>query len=379
MIPANFPVTQINFQHCKEASSVLNNFFSRMHTGIALIQEPWAYKKRVRGLNIRNGRILYDTNCDIPRACILVLGAVQARMLKQYTSRDVVAVQITLHIGGGESTVIFGSVYLPYDAEDLPPSQELVSLIDYSKHNKLPLITGCDANAHHICWGSSNINERGRALLEYLVTTDLDILNKGARPTFVVSNRQEVIDITLAGSNVISNVIGWRVSDEESLSYHIYIQFQLEADRPTLQPWRNPRATRRDAYYADLENALGGRMGKIDTIKDIENEVIQLQSGMETSYKNNCKERTHQPKKGAPWWYPELEKMRKQCRNNIRRARRHQLDWHTAKTSRKEYKKQSVNAKESHGVGFAIAWKDHDLLRDSSRFSAKIEQLMWIT
>jgi len=64
-------------------------------------------------------------------------------MLKQYTSRDVVAAQVTLHIGGGECTVIFGSAYLPYDAEDLPPSQELISLIEFSKHSKLPLIIGC--------------------------------------------------------------------------------------------------------------------------------------------------------------------------------------------------------------------------------------------
>jgi len=60
---------------------------------------------------------------------------------------------------------------------------------DYSRNNKLQLIIGCNANAHHICWGSSNINERGRALLKNLVTTDLDILNKGAKPTFIVSNR----------------------------------------------------------------------------------------------------------------------------------------------------------------------------------------------
>jgi len=297
----------------------LNNLLSRIQVGMALIQEPWIFKKQIRGLNIRNGRIYYDTNCDTPRACILVLGAtsIQARLLKQYTSRDVVAVQVTLHVGGVERTAIFGSVYLPYDAEDLPPSQELVSLVDFSRHQKLPLIIGCDANAHHTCWGSSNINERGRALLEYLVTTDLDILNKGMKPTFVVSNRQEVIDITLATSDIVSNMTAWRVSDEESLSDHRHIMYEVKSDRPMQLPWRNPRATRWDAFHADLEKALGGRMGRIDTVNDIEIQVTQLQSSLETSFKNNCKERTHQPTKGAPWWYPELQRMRKHCRSNI--------------------------------------------------------------
>jgi hypothetical protein len=56
------------------------------------------------------------------------------------------------------------------------------------------LIVGCDANAHHISWGSSDINKRGESLFNYIMAN----MNKGNRPTFVTSNSQEVIDITLA-------------------------------------------------------------------------------------------------------------------------------------------------------------------------------------
>jgi hypothetical protein len=44
--------------------------------------------------------------------------------------------------------------------------------------------------------GCTGINPRVN-LLEYLVSANLNILNKGNKPTFVVSNRQEVIDLTL--------------------------------------------------------------------------------------------------------------------------------------------------------------------------------------
>ena len=335
----NIPVTQINLQHCKEASSTLNHFLTKSGVGLALIQEPWVYRKHIRGLNIRNGRIFYDTTCDIPRVCILVLGGVQARKLTQYTSRDVVTVQVTLQLGGDCRTVVFCSAYLPYDAEDLPPSRELVNLVDYTNRNNLPLVIGCDANAHNVCWGSSNTNQRGRALLEYLVTTNLSVLNRGTKPTFVVSNRQEVIDITLVTSSIESLMTGWRVSDEESLSDHRYIQFQVKADRPVLPSWRNPRATRWDAYCADLEAALGGRMTQIETTDDIEMELKALYSGIQTSFYKNCKERKHKYAKGALWWYPELNKMRKECRSNIRRARRNQIDGRTARDVRKKYKK----------------------------------------
>ena len=50
-------------------------------------------------------------------------------MLGHLTSRDVTAIQIDMVFGGKESELVFGSVYLPYDSTDLPPSKEMVSLI----------------------------------------------------------------------------------------------------------------------------------------------------------------------------------------------------------------------------------------------------------
>ena len=84
---------------------------------------------------------------------------------------------------------------------------------------------------------------------------------------------------------------------------------------------------------------MAGRLCTIETTDDRENEITLLQSSMESLYKNNCKERKHLPRKGAHWWYPELAKMRTQCRHNVRRAHRHQIDWDTVKTGRREYKK----------------------------------------
>jgi len=200
MASANLQVTQINLQHCKEASSLLSYLISKLQTGLALVQEPWVYKNRVRGLNIRGGHLYYDSTCEIPRTCIVVTGAVQAKMLVQLTSRDMTAVKITISVGGENRDAVIGSVYLPYDAQ------------------------------HHTCWGSSDTNSRGNALLDYLVTTELDILNAGVKPTFVTARRQEVIDISLATADIVTDVISWRVSEEESLSDHRYIKCQIRSD-----------------------------------------------------------------------------------------------------------------------------------------------------
>ena len=128
---------------------------------------------------------------------------------------------------------------------------------------------------------------------------------------------REVIDITLVTSNIDLYLCKWRVSDDDSLSDHKYIEFRITTELQPIPSWRNPRATRWDAYIADLEEAMGGRIRGIWTEEDIENEVAFIQESIDTSYKNNCKERKYYPKKGAPWWYPELDKMRKICRSNF--------------------------------------------------------------
>jgi hypothetical protein len=56
--------------------------------------------------------------------------------------------------------------------------------------------------------------------MECLVSTNLNILNKGNKPTFVISNRKEVTDLTLGTDKIGDLVTNWHVSDEISLSDH---------------------------------------------------------------------------------------------------------------------------------------------------------------
>jgi hypothetical protein len=65
-----------------------------------------------------------------------------------------------------------------------PPTRELRDLIHYCQDEHLHLIIGCDSNAHHVAWGSTDFNGRGEALMEFLSTSSLEILNRGDVPTF---------------------------------------------------------------------------------------------------------------------------------------------------------------------------------------------------
>jgi splicing factor 45 len=65
---------------------------------------------------------------------------------------------VTYIRGGSKRELIVTSAYLPYDSDKPPPSKASREVVDYCNRNKLQLIVGCDANAHHIIWGSMDIN-----------------------------------------------------------------------------------------------------------------------------------------------------------------------------------------------------------------------------
>ena len=92
---------------------------------------------------------------------------------------------ITTEMAGVRS-VALASAYFPNAGGDdinVPP-MEVARLVDHCKTLRMHLLIGCDANAHHQLWDSTDTNQRGQRLVEYLVTTELDILNVGNTPTF---------------------------------------------------------------------------------------------------------------------------------------------------------------------------------------------------
>ena len=77
--------------------------------------------------------------------------------------------------------------------------------------------------------------------MEYMVSTKLNILNKGNEPTFLNVRRRQVIDLTL-GTTLIGNLVSdLHVSSEESLSDHRYICFKIESQVFETVIYRNPQ------------------------------------------------------------------------------------------------------------------------------------------
>ncbi|XP_063631287.1 uncharacterized protein LOC134802581 [Cydia splendana] len=192
----------------KERTAQLRRCLAGLPTAVALLQEPWTGNGHIRGLS--------DT-----KGC-----------------RD----------------LVLASAYMP--GEDEPPPAELQRLVNHCERSGLAIIIGADSNAHHPLWGMETSNNRGKTLVEYLVTTNLNILNVGAEPTFVNKRCSTIIDLTLASEEVSELVMGWHVSQEASCSDHRWIRFNLLASSDTPTTRRNPRKTDRATYRKVLGESL---------------------------------------------------------------------------------------------------------------------------
>jgi hypothetical protein len=163
---------------------------------IALIQEPQIYMGQVRSLTNSGGTIYLVTRKNNSISCICIRNHLNALPLFEFCSRDATKARVTYAHGGSSKELIVASAYLPYDADEPPPTREVRDIINYCHSSKTQLIMRCDANVHHTLWGSTVANPRGEYIEEFVASSNLHVLSHSNKPTFVVSNRK-VIHLTI--------------------------------------------------------------------------------------------------------------------------------------------------------------------------------------
>ncbi|KAM8714846.1 hypothetical protein ACLKA7_001249 [Drosophila subpalustris] len=151
-----------NLHHAKAASDVLSCRFATEDLDVAFLQEPWILSGKIKGLNTKNGRLIYASEQQRPRAALLLNKKVTFVPLSQFTTEDLVAVWAKMPTACGEQEAVIASAYFPGDSNDAPP-REVGALVEYCQRENLRWIIGCDANAHHTVWGSTNTNNRAIA------------------------------------------------------------------------------------------------------------------------------------------------------------------------------------------------------------------------
>lgn len=337
ILMAMLTLLQINLHHSKTASASLLRQLSQREFDIALIQEPWVVRDLVCGLKATDYILLYVKGRGRPRSCILIKRNLSCSMLYNYSDCDMVTV--CLETVSRRYWLV--SAYLAHDHQTIP-CDTLRNMVLDATSKGVGVILGCDANAHHEVWGSSDTNLRGELLFDYLISTSLNICNIGCEPTFIVSNRQEVLDITLASDTISDLVVDWVVSDEHSFSDHRYITFRLKDNLPNPEPFRDIRKTNWSMYSKYMERYLKPVTPDIPSSReDLDLLVDKLTGFYNTALTSSCPLRKPKGKRKPPWWNPELEKLRKDSRSLFNKAKhlRDADSWSHYKVSLKIYKK----------------------------------------
>ena len=195
------------------------------------------------------------------------------------------------------------------------------NVISYCKQRNKQLLLGCDANAHHIIWGSSNTNPRGESLIEFINGEGLNVLNKGSEPTFMNCLRSEVLDLTLATDFISSRITNWHVSKEPSCSDHRHIEFQLESAKTHRIEYRNPLLTDWQGYLKTLKNEIEEKGVNIKERQQIDLAVESLQDAILYAYQRNCPLKVKRDNRKVSWWNKKLELKRKEVRKLFNKAK----------------------------------------------------------
>jgi hypothetical protein len=186
--------------------------------------------------------------------------------------------------------MVFASVYMPGDRAI--PSETVRKLVGHCEGKEIPLVIGCDSNAHHTLWGSTNVNERGELLLEYLMGTQLEVANQG--------NMGRVED--------------WRVDPSASCSDHRYILFNIRVGQPDPIFYRNRHKADWATYALEAnENLSRVPTSEIANTMEIEERVNRVTEILVTCFHNACPLKRVRPDcPNKRFWTPELTLLRRE-------------------------------------------------------------------
>ena len=336
---------QLNCHKTEKCNAEVNKYLMDRENSVALLQEPAHKKGKIISIDssIRfytGGPIGKDF---IPRAAILVnSNQLSALKLTQFSNMDQVAI-LTDDLKNPGKKIVISSVYMAFDSIELPPPKITQDLVVFCEQKGYNLLIGTDCNSHSRYWGSTDTNERGEDLLEFIVSTNLEVCNIGNQPTFVVANRSEVLDITLVSIDLFSRIREWQVLDKDMLSDHRPISFELSTTLKKVSKYRNVRKTDWNRYYVRLADELAF----IDTQGSLDAQAQQLNTAIISAYHDSCIPRKKKSKKDIPWWNNDLADLKRDYKRKRAAYHRDRTDENRVARNRADalYKRSMKEAK----------------------------------
>ncbi|CAI6356785.1 unnamed protein product [Macrosiphum euphorbiae] len=175
-----------------------------------------------------------------------------------------------------------------------------------------PVVVSGDFNSRSPEWGSPREDRRGRALADLIAALGLAVRNEGGQPTFVRGASESHLDLTLATQAAIGNITDWAVMEEETLSLHRYIWFNIATTRGQ----QREQAKKGWAYSKFDHQKLKDKMHSGAPIPHIDAPSMCKQAvKWLTEACDACMPRVSGKSKRRPafWWNDDIAEQRKAC------------------------------------------------------------------
>ncbi|GFT15641.1 retrovirus-related Pol polyprotein from type-1 retrotransposable element R1 [Trichonephila clavipes] len=250
-----------------------------------------------------------------------------------------------------------------------------------------------DSNSKSELWFSPYSDARGNKLSEFISANNLFIINEDCGPTFRATQGTSYIDITVVGSDLLEDNSSWCLSENESLSDHVMIEFEFCLSTVLRDTSSVPFVTfnTKKANWCRFRKFCLSRMTHIfDTLNSCTNssslntviEELSFVIHQACLYSIPIKKTS---KHNVPWWSIEIGCARKRLNASRRRFQRcknptvRELYKNSYLEYRKDYNQMLINAKSESWKKFLLTidaqnvWKKVYTYGVKKEFMKKIE------
>lgn len=319
-----------NLQHKRAALATLAINITNNQTPIIFITEP--YCDRNNNIpNLHKDMFTFQPldRTERPRAAIAIHKEFvpMTTELTELSNRDTTTIMITIN----KTKHILSCIYSDINNKVDIITSTLENISTTANKLQASLIINADANAHNVMWGDKRSDPKGDHIIKTTTDLDLDIINRGASPTFLNSrNQQSCIDITIAnrkGSNLIEN---WHVSNQFTNSDHKYIRAKINFDTQVHTKFKTDKNTNWNNFREQLNKSKELRTIRNFTPrnkKELDEHTVRINDIILKAWDTNTPYTYKTNRIKPPTWQNEdIKKLINTTRDKLSKHRKHRND-----------------------------------------------------
>ena len=201
----------------------------------------------------------------------------------------------------------------------------LEAILNFYAHR--PIIVMCDSNAHHVSWGNRTSDARGAAIVNFLESNNLRVINRpDSGPTFIKKvkdkatlrtiKRTSHIDLTIINNKRNRFVFDWslaKISNTEHRAIIIKIN-KLNKIIPTERRRINYKRTDWNRFIQIYKS----KRPNLNDSLTFESKIKQFNSAIEQAFGRSVKVSKRKQYDSIPWYSPELDSLKTEI-NKVKR------------------------------------------------------------